>query len=95
MDGQKRGERLAFFADALAGLCSRCLVLPGQNLRYAIIANPGAGGFTIPFRWRRHEAALEKALADAGKNRERPEVRAAASFPRALAATTGAGSAAA
>ncbi|MDR2767388.1 MAG: diacylglycerol kinase [Treponema sp.] len=92
---QKRGEKLAFFAEALEGICSRCLVLPGTPLRCAIIANPGAGGFTIPFRWRRHEAALKQALADAGKNRERPEVRAAASFPGALAVTAGAGSAAA
>jgi diacylglycerol kinase family enzyme len=66
------------FAAAMARICSRSLVAPGRPLRWTIIANPTAGGFSIRARWKRHHAALgaceERAAAnprreDAGPSR--------------------------
>jgi diacylglycerol kinase family enzyme len=49
-------------------ICSRCLAAPGRPLRWAIIANPRAGGFSIGSRWKKHQSILadyaEKARAN-------------------------------
>jgi diacylglycerol kinase family enzyme len=56
------------FAQALAEICARSLVAPGRPLRWIIIANPRAGGFTIRSRWKKHEQALAAYLAKARDN---------------------------
>jgi diacylglycerol kinase family enzyme len=58
---------LDFFAGAVSDICAHSLVAPGRTLRWTVIANPTAGGFTIGSRWRKHRQALaeyrEKAAA--------------------------------
>jgi diacylglycerol kinase family enzyme len=61
-------QKPEIFAAAIAKICSRGLVVSGKPLRWTIIANPKAGGFTINSRWKKHGAALEDALDRAGKN---------------------------
>jgi diacylglycerol kinase family enzyme len=63
------------FARAMAGICSRSPAADGWALRWTVIANPRAGGFTIAKRWKRHEAALNTALQAAGHNPVRADAR--------------------
>jgi diacylglycerol kinase family enzyme len=49
-------------------ICSRCLVAPGRPLRWALIANPRAGGFTIGSRWKRHQRILADCAEKARTN---------------------------
>jgi diacylglycerol kinase family enzyme len=56
------------FAAAMADICSRSLVAPERPLRWIIIANPTAGGFTIGSRWKRHYAALRAYMKKAAAN---------------------------
>jgi diacylglycerol kinase family enzyme len=51
------------FGALMAEICVRSLVAEGRALRWTIIANPGAGGFTIGSRWKKHRAVLEAAAA--------------------------------
>jgi diacylglycerol kinase family enzyme len=44
-----------------------------DTLRWTIIANPSAGGFTINSRWKKHQAALVSTLEKAGSNPLRNE----------------------
>jgi diacylglycerol kinase family enzyme len=46
------------FALALANLCAHSPIVPGRPLRWTVIANPQAGGFTIRSRWKKHRAVL-------------------------------------
>ncbi|MDR1388725.1 MAG: diacylglycerol kinase [Treponema sp.] len=80
--------KTAFFAKTIAGLCAHCRVMSGKKLRYLVIANPKAGGFTIPGRWRVHRNALREALVLSAKNSER-DAEPAESFPGGLIETTG------
>jgi len=58
-----------FFAEALAEICRRSLVAQGKpGLRWLIIANPAAGGFTMLSRLKNSRAALGQCLAEARKN---------------------------
>jgi diacylglycerol kinase family enzyme len=86
---------LGAFAEAVAALCSRSSAAPGYALRWTIIANPKAGGFTIAKRWKKHEAALKTALAAAAANPPREDARpsefAAVSSASGLIPTTGPG----
>jgi diacylglycerol kinase family enzyme len=61
-------QKLEVFASAVTEICSRSLVVPEKPLRWTIIANPKAGGFTINSRWKKHDAILKNALAKAEKN---------------------------
>ena len=45
---------LDFFSQNLAEICKRSLVSPGRPLRWTVIANPCAGGFTIRSRRKAH-----------------------------------------
>jgi len=49
---------LEFFSQSLAEICAHSLISPGRPLRWAIIANPTAGGFAIRSRWKGHVRAL-------------------------------------
>ena len=52
--------RMEFFAESLAEICSRSRAAPGRQLRWAIIANPAAGGFVMRSRWKKSRKALEE-----------------------------------
>ena len=52
---------IELFARDLAAILARSRVAEGRPLRWAIIANPTAGGFTIKKRWRQHRVDLETA----------------------------------
>ncbi|MDR1216673.1 MAG: diacylglycerol kinase [Treponema sp.] len=46
------------FYSRMAEVCSHCAIASDRLVRWTIIANPSAGGFTMPSRWKKHEAAL-------------------------------------
>ena len=66
-------KRLDFFAAAVSGICSRGSAAQEQPLRWTIIANPVAGGFTIRSRWKKHQEALELCSQRALKNPPRED----------------------
>jgi diacylglycerol kinase family enzyme len=92
---------MKFFAESLAEICAHSLAAPGRDLRWVIIANPSAGGFVIPSRWRKSRHALEECRAAARSNPPREQcapAKTAAEFGSAFAdcglvPTTGPGSA--
>jgi diacylglycerol kinase family enzyme len=59
---------IEYFAESLAEICAHSLVAPGRPLRWVIIANPAAGGFIMPSRWRKSRHALEECRAAAQSN---------------------------
>jgi diacylglycerol kinase family enzyme len=71
--GAKTLAKLELFAGTLAEICSRSLAAPGSALRWTVIANPGAGGFTIHSRWKKHRTALAGAREKAGNNPPRKD----------------------
>jgi diacylglycerol kinase family enzyme len=87
---------LEVFAGFLGRICSRSLVAPGRSLRWTVIVNPSAGGFTIRSRWKKHEEALRLCAEAAEKNPLRPggASETALKFDRGgLVPTTGPGDA--
>jgi len=66
--------KIELFAEALAEICRRSPVGTGIQgglripLRWAVIANPAAGGFTMRSRLKKNRNALEQCLAEARKN---------------------------
>jgi diacylglycerol kinase family enzyme len=92
---------MEYFAQSLAEICVHSLAAPNRPLRWIIIANPGAGGFVIPSRWRKSRKALEECRAAARANPLRKQcapAKTAAESGSAYAAyglvpTTGPGSA--
>ncbi|MCL1814984.1 MAG: diacylglycerol kinase [Treponema sp.] len=64
----KNQAKLQEFGSILSEILVRSLVSPGPPLRWTIIANPGAGGFTINRRWKKHIAVLNSILEKAGHN---------------------------
>jgi diacylglycerol kinase family enzyme len=60
--------KLEEFAALTSRICARSLAAPGRELRWTIITNPTAGGFTIPSRWKKNLAALNDRAEKAGKN---------------------------
>jgi diacylglycerol kinase family enzyme len=59
---------LEYFAESIAEICAHSPLAPGRPLRWIIIANPGAGGFTIKRRWKKHRQILEEYRAKAQAN---------------------------
>ncbi|MDR2575688.1 MAG: diacylglycerol kinase [Treponema sp.] len=63
-----------FFAESLAEICRRSLVAPekpglqSKPLRWLIVANPAAGGFTMRSRLKKCRAALDQCLTAAQSN---------------------------
>jgi len=51
-------DKLEHFGKTLQQILLRSLVAPERQLRWVIIANPTAGGFTILNRWSRHQKDL-------------------------------------
>ncbi|MCL2127927.1 MAG: diacylglycerol kinase [Treponema sp.] len=60
--------RMEIFAESLADICMHSAAAPGRSLRWVVIANPTAGGFVLPSRWKKCLAALEKSRAAARTN---------------------------
>jgi diacylglycerol kinase family enzyme len=60
--------KMEAFAEALAEICRRSLVAQGVPLRWALVANPAAGGFTMRSRLKNCRNALEQTLREARKN---------------------------
>jgi diacylglycerol kinase family enzyme len=60
--------RVGEFAALIGRICPHTLIAPGKDLRWFLVINPKAGGFTIKSRWKRSRAILEdyaeKALAN-------------------------------
>jgi diacylglycerol kinase family enzyme len=54
-----RNARIEEFAALLGEICPRTLAAPGRRLRFFLVINPRAGGFTIGSRWKRQRAVLE------------------------------------
>ncbi|MCL2190990.1 MAG: diacylglycerol kinase [Treponema sp.] len=65
-------KKVLFFAESMAEICARTRVAQGRPLRWIIIANPTAGGFTLPAYWKKHRPTLEQyvSLAKASPKRE-------------------------
>ena len=67
----KNADKYQFFAESLAKICSHSLVAQGRRLRWVIIANPTAGGFTMKSRWNKCKKALDESCEAAQSNRRR------------------------
>ena len=74
MISRKTQEKLHHFSSMLEEILKRSLVAPERTLRWTIIANPGAGGFTINRRWKKHQEALKLTLQKALQNPQRKGV---------------------
>jgi diacylglycerol kinase family enzyme len=61
------------FAADFATIASRAPLAPGRSLRWTLIANPRAGGFTMRSRWNRHRKTLRAYAEAAGLKPPRPE----------------------
>jgi diacylglycerol kinase family enzyme len=86
VSAKQRGSlaKLRSFGAFLSEIIAGSLVSPGTPLRWTIIANPGAGGFTINRRWRNHEKVLAEGVKKVQTNPARKNVLPSA---RALAQT--------
>jgi diacylglycerol kinase family enzyme len=73
-------KKLGVFTEAVSVICSRSRAAPEQALRWAVIANPTAGGFTISAYWKGHERALADAAARSRDNPARDAKPAACSL---------------
>lgn len=61
-------DKLQFFGSAFSEILTHSKVSPGNPLRWTIIVNPSAGGFTIGRRWKKHHDDLKKTLESARAN---------------------------
>jgi diacylglycerol kinase family enzyme len=88
----KSNTNLEIFAQKIADICGHSLLAEDKALRWTVIANPKAGGFSIAKRWKKNLADLELSSQNAEKNPPHkdaaPSIRAGVS---GLIATTGAG----
>jgi diacylglycerol kinase family enzyme len=57
--------KLEDFAAGIWEICTHTPLMPGRPLRWIIIANPKAGGFVMPSRWKRHYHTLREYAAKA------------------------------
>jgi diacylglycerol kinase family enzyme len=64
----KGNDNFAIFIADIAEICAHTLLAQDRPLRWTIIANQKAGGFTIPSRWNKHLADLNKAVEKARLN---------------------------
>jgi len=65
-------KKVLFFAESMAEICAKTQVAPGRPLRWIIITNPTAGGFTLSPYWKKHRSTLSQcvSLAKANPRRE-------------------------
>lgn len=60
------------FAADFAVIASRSVIAPGRPLRWTVIANPLAGGFTMKARWKKHRETLRAYASAALADQQRP-----------------------
>jgi diacylglycerol kinase family enzyme len=72
---KKTDAKLRDFAGSLETLITRSTALPDGALRWTIIANPSAGGFTINRRWKAHKMVLDRCGEAVRQNRLRPDAQ--------------------
>jgi diacylglycerol kinase family enzyme len=53
-------------------ICPHTLIAPGKNIRWLLVVNPKAGGFTIRSRWNQRRSVLEDYVNRARANPPRP-----------------------
>ncbi|MDR3174151.1 MAG: diacylglycerol kinase [Treponema sp.] len=70
-------HRIDEFAALMGKICPHTLIAPGKNLRWLLVINPKAGGFTIKSRWKRHRAVLEDYVNTARANPPREDCKPA------------------
>ena len=82
-----------FFTGSMAEICSHSRIAPERRLVWTVIANPGAGGFTIRTRWKNHYRILEEYRRIARENPLRPDTgfSGTAAAGKGLVFTTGPG----
>lgn len=68
-------DNLRDFGAGVGAVCERALVAPEKRLRWTIIANAKAGGFTIKPRWEKHQSELAQAVQLASANPRRKDAR--------------------
>jgi diacylglycerol kinase family enzyme len=61
-------KKLLFFAESIAEICTHSLIAPTRPLRWLVIANPVAGGFVMPSRWKKCCRILEECRTAAKAN---------------------------
>jgi diacylglycerol kinase family enzyme len=59
---------LEFFAQSIAEICAHSTAAPGRPLRWLVIINPTAGGFSIGSRWKKHARTLAEYRQKAAAN---------------------------
>jgi diacylglycerol kinase family enzyme len=64
--------RIGEFVALMERIYPRSLVAPGKTLRWFLLINPRAGGFTIASQWKRRRAVLEEYVNRAQANPPRP-----------------------
>ncbi|MDR2783063.1 MAG: diacylglycerol kinase [Treponema sp.] len=69
----KSTDNLAVFSAGVAKICAHTPLAKDKPLRWIIIANPKAGGFTIKSRWKKHAADLNAAIEKAALNPPRKD----------------------
>jgi diacylglycerol kinase family enzyme len=68
----RSNPRIDEFAALMGKICPHTLIAPGKTLRWLLVINPKAGGFTIKSRWKRHRSVLEDYVNRAQANPLRP-----------------------
>jgi diacylglycerol kinase family enzyme len=83
------------FAALMGEMCPYTLISPEKNIRWLLVVNPKAGGFTIKPRWKRHRAVLKDYVNKARANPPRNDCGPAAlsGFRTGLVLTGGPGDA--
>jgi diacylglycerol kinase family enzyme len=64
--------RISEFIALMGKICPRTLIAPGKNLRWTLVINPKAGGFTIGSHWKRRHVILKDYVEKAQANPLRP-----------------------
>ncbi|MDR2313897.1 MAG: diacylglycerol kinase [Spirochaetaceae bacterium] len=72
---KESGSKLQSFAFFLRTLITRSLLVPDKALRWTLIANPVAGGFTINRRWNEHRKVLQRCGERVRQNRLRQDAQ--------------------
>ncbi|MDR3247198.1 MAG: diacylglycerol kinase [Treponema sp.] len=85
--------RVDEFVALMEKILPHTLVAPGRNIRWLMVINPKAGGFTIRSRWARHCVVLRDYAEKARANPLRPDCGRGDGSRLGVALTTGPGDA--
>jgi diacylglycerol kinase family enzyme len=73
INAMKGTDNIAVLSAGIAEICAHTPLAKDSPLRWTIIANPKAGGFTIQSRWKTHMADLNAAVEKAKANPPRKD----------------------